>query len=166
MGLGFVIALLVGLMFLFAGAAILRAAVAAANKTLGPVKTETPIGWDWDAEEEEEDDFPESGTLAIPEPGIGQGMFVIFLSALAKVALLLVLGIAVDLDDPFDIDDWGDLIAHVLAFLGGVVVMTSMLANMLPTKWRWAALAVLFFYCIIVMIGVFVVVLILVVAGV
>jgi hypothetical protein len=165
MGLGFFIALLVGLMLLFAGAAILRAAVGAANKTLGPVKSEEPIGWDWDAEEEEEDDFPQGGTPAIPEPGIGQGMFVIFLSALAKVALLLILGMAVDLDDPFDIDDWGDLIAHVLAFLGGAVVMASMLANTLATKWRWAALAVLYFYCILVVIAVFVVVLILVVAG-
>lgn len=151
--IGFFVGILV---VLLVGSALLRAAVALANSVIGPVKPKNkPIGWDWDAEEDDEEET-ERAAPAIPEPGLAQGMGIIFLTGLAQVALAFVAGIVLDLDDiggrQRGTPMW--LIAQLFGVAVGFLVMIAMLSSMLPATPKRAALATLFFYLLILALGV------------
>lgn len=152
-GFGMLAAILAVLVVLFAASALLIGAVALANKTLGRVKTDRPIGWDWDADDEEEADF-DDGAPPIPEPGLGQGMAVIFLAAVVDLALSLVLSFVLETDAPFRRrgEEW--VAVRLLALFGGFFLLTSFLAGMLPTTFRRAALVAFYFCLLLVVIGV------------
>src|SRR6476469_6280479 len=118
-------------------AALLRGAAALANRTIGPLKNESPIGWDWDADDEDVD-F-DDGAPAIPEPGLGRGMAILFLTAVVDLAISLVLAFVLELDRQWR----GDLIrgaVSLLGLVGGFILLTAFLAGMLPTTAGRAAL--------------------------
>jgi hypothetical protein len=152
-GLGILFAILAVLVVLFVGSALLVGAVALANKTLGPVKADRPIGWDWDADDDEEVDF-DDGTPPVPEPGLGQGMAILFLTAVVDLAISLVLAFVFEVDRPFRRggEEWIAVRLFVLA--GGFFLLTSFLAGMLPTTFRRAALVAFYFYLILITVGV------------
>jgi hypothetical protein len=138
------------LIILFVGSALLRAAVAMANRVIGPiVPKNTTIGWDWDADdEEEEEELHEASRLAMPEPGISQGMLIVFLALVVNLAVSLFLAAVLDTRRPFDwADDPG---LHLFATAVGFVAMLGLLAGMLPTRAGRAALATLFFHLILI----------------
>lgn len=153
--LGFFVGILV---VLLVGSALLRAAVALANSVIGPVRPKNkPIGWDWDAEEDDEEFAEyERPVRAIPEPGLAQGMGIVFLTALAQVALAFVVGIILDLDDfggrRGDGPMW--VFAHLFGLAVGFLVMLAMLCGMLPTTPKRASVATLFFYLLLLALGV------------
>jgi hypothetical protein len=122
------------LVVMLVGSALLRAAVALANSVIGPVKPRNkPIGWDWDAEEDDEEEERERSAPAIPEPGLAQGMGIIFLTGLAQLALAFVLGILLDLDGfgPRQRDTPVWLLAQLFGLAIGFLVMLGMLSSML-----------------------------------
>jgi hypothetical protein len=139
------------LLALLVGAALLRAAVAAANRTVGPVRRAEPIGWDWDADEEDEDPV-RPAEVAIPEPGLSTGMLILFLVGLA------VLTTAFLLDSPARRAlglTRRDAEALALVLVPGVWFLTlaGTTAAILPTAFRRAALVALYFSLILVAIG-------------
>lgn len=133
------------LLALLVGAALFRAAVALANRSLGPVRRGEPIGWDWDADE---DDDPAPAAAAIPEPSLGRGMSVLFLTA------LVVLAVLVAVESNF-LREFGlrrrtaEQVGLVALLAAGFLALASFSALSLPTTFRRAALAALFFYLIL-----------------
>ncbi len=147
-----VVALLVVLVVLFVGSALLHAAVALANRIIGPVSPPIkPIGWDWDAEEDEDEDEEQRAKPAMPEPGLGQGMVILFLTAVAEFVVGFLLT-AVFEGDRWG-RDWTDTpLPYLLVGAAGFLVMLWLLAGMLPTTAKRAALATLCFHLIIIII--------------
>jgi hypothetical protein len=143
------------LVLLLVGSALLRAAVSLANRTIGPVARKNKIlDWDWDAEDDDDDLVEGRGELAIPEPGLAQGMLIIFLSALVNFAVTFVLANALDIDRHWNRGDVaGYLGVYLLGVLAGYVAMMGFLAGMLPTRPGRAALAALFFYLLLIVIA-------------
>src|SRR5688572_16021961 len=83
--------LVVGLLI---GSVVVRAAVALANRMIGPVKTDDFGQWDdWDSDEEPA--YAKSrrrgGEKAIPEPGVATGMLVAFVAGIAHLFVSAVL---------------------------------------------------------------------------
>jgi hypothetical protein len=149
-GIGVLVFIIVVLVLLLVGSALLRAAVSLANRTIGPISVKNKIlDWDWDAEDDDDDLVEGRSELAIPEPGLGQGMAIIFLSALVNLAISFVLVNA--LDRRWHSGDVAELLAvHLLGVFAGYVAMLGFLAGMLPTRPGRAALAALFFYLILI----------------
>jgi hypothetical protein len=85
-GVGCLCAALAGLVVLVVGSALLRIAVATANKLIGPVNQDAVIGWDWDEDEDLEPVIPSDGP-AIPELGRWLSMLIVFLSSLVNVTV-------------------------------------------------------------------------------
>lgn len=164
-GIGIIIFVLAVLLVLFIGSALVRAGVAIANRVIGRVKVEKPIGWDWDAEEDEEDYEELYGggqrEEAMPEPGIAQGMVIVLLAALAQLILGFLLAFVID---PDEFDGGARVVAHLIGTAAGFLTMTGLLASMLPTTPKRAALASLFTYLVVVVIAVVVFVLLSLVA--
>jgi uncharacterized membrane protein len=135
------------LLALVVGSALFGAAVALANRTLGPVKKPAgPIGWDWDADEDDEDLVLAAGT-AVPEPGVGLGMRVLFLTALAVLGAVLVF--ASQLPRAFGLRRMdAEVLAVFLVPAWGFFVLTGTAAWLLPTTFRRGALVALYF-CLI-----------------
>jgi hypothetical protein len=147
MALGVPLVLIGVLVVLFIGSALLRAAVALANKTIGPVSPSPSVMWDWDAAEEDDDyGRPRRGADAMPEPGIAQGMLIVFVSSLVQLVVTVAARILFDLDT--DIDDGEVLLLIAFSTLVGFGVLTGMIASMLPTTGKRAALAALFYHLI------------------
>ena len=146
--LGIPLILIGVLVVLFIGSALLRAAVALANKTIGPVRPSPSVLWDWDAAEEDDDDHgrPRRGAEAMPEPGIAQGMLIVMLAGLVQAVVTVAARILFDLDT--DIDDGEVLVFIAFSTLVGFGTMTGMIASMLPTTGKRAALAALFYHLI------------------
>ena len=151
-GIGILIVLLGVLIVLFVGAALLRAAVAMANKAIGPLKPSASALWDWEAGDDDYD-RPRRGTAAMSEPGIGQGMLILFLTALVQLVVTVVVRILFDIDTRYDLDDGEKVLFVAFSTLVGFGMMTAMIANMLPTTGKRAAVAALFYYLICLLLG-------------
>ncbi len=137
------------LVALFVGSALLRAGIALANRTIGTEKTETIIGWDWDSEEEDDEIAVKNDKPPIPEPGVGRGMAIVFLVSLVDVVIGFLLSVL--FDGPAHLQDWPVQVASYLVGLtGGFVVLMGLLAGMLPTSPKRAALAALYTYLIVI----------------
>jgi hypothetical protein len=142
----------------FLAATLLRAATALANRVIGPIKTEAPITWgDWDSDDDDEI-LPEGNDAAIPEPGLGRGMLIAFLTLLASFVGGGLSRAILD-SDLFGLfnDDVVQVGTLVFGTLAGYLAMLGLLSGMLPTKPRWAALAALFMFLILLGLTVFVV---------
>jgi hypothetical protein len=143
----FPIGIVGALILLFVGSALLRAAAVLANKTIGPVRREEPIGWDWDADEDDEDPLPSEG-WAIPEPTSGQGMRILFLAAVGNLFLGILLQYV--LREEFRIrrglDSSGGLFLMVIF---GFLILSTFIAWLLPTTFRRGALVAFFSYLIL-----------------
>src|SRR5262245_19739166 len=98
LGAGAICPLFAVLAILAAASALLRIAVALANRAIGPVNKDAPIGWDWDADEDDELFEPPGESAAIPEPGLGKGMFIIFVVAVVDAIIGFGLGSLLTLD--------------------------------------------------------------------
>jgi hypothetical protein len=137
------------LLALFVAAALLRAAVAIANRVVGTKLTETVVGWEWDSADDEDEVRVTVGVPPIPEPGVARGMVIVFLAAAANAVSLYVLGVV--LFEGLDAyDDWtAQALAYAVTVLVGFAALVGLLAAMLPTTARRAALAALFAYLIL-----------------
>jgi hypothetical protein len=139
------------LIVLFIASALLRAAVALANATIGRVRPSASVLWDWEAgadEDDDDSDRPRRGTLAMPEPGIGQGMAIVFLAALVQLVATVGVRVLFDIDFEDDLTDLGKVLFIGFSVLVGFGMTTTMAASMLPTTGRRAALAAAYFYLI------------------
>lgn len=162
--IAFPIAIIVSLVLLFVGAALLRAAVALANRSIGPVKSDEPIGWDWDADEDDEDPIPADGGPAVPEPSNWLGMRILFLGLLVHLALVVVLQVL--LLEVLEVRRGVESVPGALLGLAlGFLALSGIVAGLLPTTYKRAALVTLYAYLIVGAIAVFVVGTILVVLG-
>ena len=134
------IGLLIGMV---AGAAVVRAAVALANRLIGPVKppARDPVeDWDWDAEPEEERPRRKSESRAIPEPGVGKGMMIASASNVLTAFVGFVLGAMAEELEPGAMDDgWGALALAVCTLPFGFAALALLLVPMLPTTLLRAA---------------------------
>ena len=137
---GLLLGLSVGLLV---GSIILRAAVALANRFLGPPKPPDTFGqWDdWDSD----DPTPvtrKNATRAVPEPGLATGLLITFVlgvsTAVGYAVLGFIAGEVLGLDGP----DEG--LALVLIFLFGLpftgFLLTFLLTLLLPTTFMRAML--------------------------
>ena len=142
------------LVLLVVGATLFRAAVALANAVLGPQRMDASLAWDWEAAEDE-GDFEElrRRARAIPEPGLGQGMLILFAAGMVQLLIGVVTEGLFDLDgrEFGDPDEW--LPPHLLGLALGYAVTTGIVSSMLPTTVRRAAVATLFFYLITLLIA-------------
>ncbi len=136
------------LLMLWLASALLRAGVGLANRAIGPVKADSVIAYgDWDSDDDDDEIVVKENEPAIPEPGIGRGMVVMFLASLAQV--VIAFGLSVILDGPLRLQDWSEQIAgYILHAASGFVVLVGLLSWMLPTQPKWAALATLFMYLV------------------
>ncbi|MCE9562971.1 MAG: hypothetical protein K8U57_13085 [Planctomycetes bacterium] len=141
---------------LFIGSALLRAGIGLANRAIGHVKKEGIIGYaDWDSDDSDEFDVivRVDTEFAIPEPGIFLGMGITFLASLVAVGVAFALSLI--LDGPVNMQDWPLQVAGVvIEVAAGFVVLMGLLTWMLPTQPKWAALASLFTYLIVIAVGV------------
>lgn len=129
------------LLVMFVGALLLRLGVVIANRTLGPAKSDTPIGWDWDTDDEE---LPPLATeKVIPEPGVLRGMVIVFLAGLSSG--FVALGLADELGKALP---RGDEVFRIAIYAGwlavGVVTLTGFVALLIPTTLARAALVAFF----------------------
>jgi len=148
--------------------AILRVAVTLAGRMTGPVNKDAPIGWDWDADEDDEPVELPGESAAIPEPSLGVGMFIVFLSAVANTIIGFGLRFVLGLDagwNPGE-DELAMLAAHLLGIAAGFLVMMAFLASLLPTTAKRAALAALLFHLILLALGAMIAVILFVVFGI
>ncbi|MBA4191726.1 MAG: hypothetical protein C0467_27415 [Planctomycetaceae bacterium] len=137
------------LLTLFVASAVLRGGVALANRAIGTEKVETVIGWDWDSEEEDDLIPVESDKPAIPEPSFSKAIVIVFLAALVNTVIAFLL--SVRLDGPLNLEEWPvQVAAYMVGAAGGFVVLLGILAAMLPTTPKRAALVTLFVYLIVV----------------
>lgn len=140
-GVGFLIALLLG-------SVILRAAVALANRSAGPVKVKPADlfpDWDWDGEPEDAEPRLEK---AIPEPGLGKGMMIASTIGVLTALLGVVLGILLDdlAEALFGADEAVQLVGlMVLTVPFSFAAATLLLVVMLPAPF-WRAALVAFLY--------------------
>ena len=140
-----VIGLLIGMV---AGAAVLRAAVALANRLIGPVKpARDPVDdWDWDAEPEEERPRRKSDERTIPEPGVGKGMMIASATNVLTAFVGFVLGTVADDAGILDEEAGGAIVVGLIALLFGSAGFAVLLVPMLPTTFTRAALVAFMYY--------------------
>ncbi|HSQ55876.1 MAG TPA: hypothetical protein VLM40_09020 [Gemmata sp.] len=157
--LGIGIFLLAVVVLLLTGATFFRAAVALANKTIGPVKPNASIAWDWEAaDDDEEFDEINRKLRAIPEPGLGQGVLVMLVVGVVQVLIAFVLEGVFGLERARRRgDEEGWVLGHLVGIAIGFAVLTGMTASMLPTTGKRAALVAFFFYLVSIAVIAFVV---------
>lgn len=140
---------------LLIGAAILRAAINLANGRIGPTP-DAPVS---SGDEDDWADYPIPGergnpTAAIPLPSIGGGMTMM----LAVVIVNVIVGAAIQLvigDEPVPrpgrfrgpFDD-ATFVARVVTLPVSFLIMSGLLAAMLPTTFRRGCLAAGFYFMI------------------
>ena len=144
------------LLCLALGAAILRGAVALANRIVGPVKTDTFGNWDdWDS-----DDEPayvrsrrRGGKRAIPEPGIGKCILMLFATSLISLVVTYVLAyFAQELLDLRMRGEESQIAAAVISLPVTFAALTLVLVALLPTTfWRAAMVGFLYYLIILVL---------------
>jgi hypothetical protein len=150
--LGLVIALLIG-------SAVVRGAVSIANWLIGPVKTDDFGQWDdWDS-----DDEPayirkrrRGGQKAIPEPGLGTGMLIAFITTIVNLAINL--GALVIMMEAFPefrrADESARLALSILLLPVSFLAMTILIRAILSTTfWRAAAVSFLCYLIVAVTVG-------------
>lgn len=147
--LGFVVALLIG-------SVTLRAAVAIANRSIGPLKAKRADPFpDWDWDDDPEDEEPRRPQKAIPEPGLGKGMMIA--STLGVVSAFIGVVLAVLGGDMAEA--MFDEKEQVVALVAGAVPFsfagaTLLLVAMLPTTfWRAALVAFLYHIFAVLLLG-------------
>jgi hypothetical protein len=148
-GIGFVLVPIVVVILLIIGSTFFRAAVAVANKLVGPVKPSASLAWDWEAAEDDEELEEINRKLqAIPEPGLGQGMLIVLVVGVVQLLVGFLLGAVVELGRPGrdDFEDWFPVL--LIDTTIGFALMTGMTSSTLPTTGRRAALATFVFYVI------------------
>lgn len=140
-----VIGLLIGMV---AGAAVLRAAVALANRMIGPVRTAHVLvdDWDWDAEPEEERPRRTRDARAIPEPSVGKGMAIASAANVLTAFVAFVLGTVAEETGVLDEEAGGAIVVGLIALLCGSAGFTVLLVPMLPTTFTRAALVAFLYY--------------------
>jgi hypothetical protein len=146
-GLGFLVALVVG-------SVILRAAVALANRIIGPPKPKVETvdrfeDWDWDGELEDAKPRKKGKEKAVPEPGIGKGMMIASTVYVLTAFIGVVLAVFFEAvaDDVFDGDEGAQIVLVVLFALPlGFVGMALLLTAMLPTTFSRAALVAFIYH--------------------
>jgi hypothetical protein len=134
----------------------------------GPVNADAPIGWDWDADEDDELVEPAGESAAIPEPSLGAGMFVVFLAAVANAVIGFGLRFLIALDGGWNHreDELAMLAAHLFGIATGFLVMMALLAALLPTTPKRAAVAALLFHLLLLTLGAMIAVVLFVVFGI
>jgi hypothetical protein len=145
-------ALLVALL----AAALLRLAVYVTNKLVDPVRAPAPSSggiaqWDWDDWDDEYTTPARGrrGTGAVPEPGTGKGMVIMFITALAFGLAFVLLGFFAE--EMIGLRRWRDESMLVVAFLClplADLILTVQLFALLPTTF-WRAALVAFVYNLI-----------------
>ncbi|QJW97130.1 hypothetical protein [Frigoriglobus tundricola] len=133
---------------LFAGGALVRAAVRLTNRLLGPAKTEPvdPIeDWDWDGDLEPVPPRRRTRAGAVPVPTHGNGMMIAFLSALASGIVFALLAVLVEELDVGDAVPPGWVVLALVALTAppGLAALTLLLVMLLPTTLLRAALIAL-----------------------
>jgi hypothetical protein len=152
--MGPLFALLLGLavlfVLLFVGSALLRAAVALANRAIGSIGQERIIGWDWDEDEDEDEDDEPEGRPAMREPGTGQGMYATFIVGVLHLVVAFIFTAAFRIERPLRDSDELPLVVLCLAVgsVLGFFALSGLLTAQLGTKWRWALAAAFFYYLI------------------
>ncbi len=137
---------------LLVGSVIVRAAVALANRILGPAEVPDTFGqWDdWDSDEPAPKPRKHK-TRVIPEPGLATGMLVTLLSGLVGPGGIVVCAVLAreafnDLDGP---DELVPLAFLILLLPIGFGLLTLLLSMLLPTTF-WRAARVAFLHYLIV----------------
>jgi len=151
-----VIGILVGgFIALLIGAVILRGAVSIANMCLGDQRAASYDDGDgWGDEDDDDDDAPRRRsrkrrpTKAIPEPGVGQAMLIIFVllivSGVVRYAMGEMMGaVAVNVRGFQDI-----AVLLLVIFMVQFFIMSTMLSVMLPTTFGRACLVSIFYILI------------------
>lgn len=145
-GFGMLVSFGAVLLALFVAAVLLRAAVAIANRVAGSNLTETVVGWDWDSADDADEVRVAVGVPPVPEPGVARGMVIVFLAAAANAVVLYALGVVLfEGLDAYD-DGAAQALVYVVTASVGFAALVGLLAAMLPTTVRRAALAALFAY--------------------
>lgn len=148
------VALPIGLLI---GAVILRGGVSFANKCL-PKETERDYD-DWDdADDDEDDDRPRRrrrrATAAIPEPGVGKAMGIVFVNFIIgfiiSIPINLVMGVGFGNMGGGRGDPMMSLVASLIQLPISFLVNAGVLTAMLPTTFPRACLVVLFQYLIVI----------------
>jgi hypothetical protein len=128
------------------GATLLRGAVAAANRVLGPAPPPDTFGqWDdWDSDEPAPVARPRD-TRKVPEPTLITGGMVTFVAGFVSGVVLAVLWALFDAD-PADSPDEPAAVALLLLFglPASALVHAVLLVPLLPTTFTRAALVALF----------------------
>ncbi len=144
---GLVIALLIG-------SVVVRGAVSIANWLIGPIKTDDFGQWDdWDSDDEPaySRNRRRGGKKAIPEPGLGTGMLIAFITTIVNLAINF--GAMVIMMEAFPgfrrADESARLALAVLLLPVSFLAMTILIRAMLPTTF-WRAAAVTFLCYLIV----------------
>jgi hypothetical protein len=145
-----VVALPLGLLI---GAVILRAAVSFANKCL-PQPTSRYYDDDDDDWETEYRPRPRrgSGARAIPEPGMGQAMLIVFVNGIVGFVVSIPINVAmgVGLAGAGGNDPAAQIIASLIQLPIGFLINAGVLTAMLPTTFPRACLVVVFEYLIVI----------------
>lgn len=137
---------------LLVGAVILRAAVSLANKVVGgSPDQEAEDDYDWDSDE---DDPPTRRTRpggAVPVPGLGRAVLIVFAAGLANVLVGIVVGLAFGAARAAGGGFNGPgprLAAQLVSLPFGFLVSACIGGAMLPTTFPRACLVTLFQYLI------------------
>jgi hypothetical protein len=140
---------------LVGGAVIFRAAVTLSNRLLGASPTS-----ETDSDDEELDEWIgyrqiERRVHAVLEPGLGKGMFCVFVLAvvgfLIGFLMRVVFGVGPFGDDQF-VDAGLKILAHLFGICIGFPVSAWVLTSILPTKFGRACLILLLYYTILLLI--------------
>ncbi len=135
---------------LFVSALLLRAAVASASRIVKPTEIVGAFelgNWDdWDSDEPPRRQRCHRPKSSIPEPGIGKGMLVAFTATLFTSFVCLVMtAIADDYLGRIEGDDL-TIIALFVVIPVGFCTLTLLLAGLLPTTLKRAALVAILYH--------------------
>ena len=143
---------------LVVGAVLLRAAVSIANSCLGDQRPVWQTGGyeEWDEWEDEEETPRRSSrsrkAKVIPEPGVGQGMIIVFVATIVS----LIIGGVLDEATGGIVNARGDAYIAVVAvvLVLNFLIMSLLLSTMLPTSFGLGSLVSMFFLLICIAISV------------
>jgi hypothetical protein len=133
---------------LFVSALLLRAAAASANRIVGRPGEDAEFefgDWDdWDSDEPPRRRRREKAS--IPEPGVGRGMFVAFASAFATAMAWVVLEVVAEGVLGLGGEEAQAVLVLLVALPAGFGALTFLLAGLLPTTFRRAALVAFLYH--------------------
>lgn len=148
-GVGLLFTLGAALAALFFAAALLRGAVALTNRMIGSPRTDVVVGWDWDSDDDDEEIVITTGGPAVPEPGLGRGVLIALLAAVANTVTLYAVGVVLygwlEAYDDWDVQ----VLVYGTTVALGYAALTALLTKMLPTTVRRAALVSLVVYLLL-----------------